>query len=269
MSRRILIVDDQPLVREGLRSLLSREGFDIVAEVASVSEALAAAASRQPDVVLFDPSVPNAGSGLCGELRRRAPTAALVVLSTRRDASTVRDALEAGARGFVLKDSDAFHLPDVINRVLKGETVIDGRVADTLENGDGESPTGPRLSERELDVLRLVAQGLTNAEIGKRLYLSRHTVKEYLSQVMRKLGATNRLEAVLLATGCGLIEPQGDLGEDHLDRHLHGLVRDIVVETRPSCLPAGVRDEDLSVPPIKLRERASNGRRYAKRSDER
>jgi DNA-binding NarL/FixJ family response regulator len=136
----------------------------------------------------------------------------VVVLSADGDAASVTSVLAAGARGYLLKDTDTLDLQGVVKRVLAGETVIDPRAAAAIVT-NLSLPEGPRLSERELEILRLAAEGCTNPEIGARLYLSRHTVKEYLSSAMRKLEVTGRLEAVLAATRLGLIGPADDAGD--------------------------------------------------------
>jgi two-component system, NarL family, response regulator DevR len=204
MSTRVLVVESQKLVRQGIRAELSRKSALDVVETASGAEAIAAAAHAAPDVVLLDFELPDrSGPEICAALLERHPNAVVIVLSGRRDEASARAALDAGARGYLLADED-LDLSLAIERSLAGERVIDPRVAALLLDGDGGGK--PKLSSQELRVLRLVAEGLTNPEIGTRLFLSRHTVKEYVSHAMRKLDATNRIEAVRRATALGLIE---------------------------------------------------------------
>jgi two-component system, NarL family, response regulator DevR len=204
MTTRVLVVESQKLVRQGIRAELSRKSALDVVETASGAEAIAAVAHDPPDVVLLDFELPDrSGPEICAALLERHPTATVIVLSGRRDEASARAALDAGARGYLLADED-LDLSLAIERSLAGERVIDPRVAALLLDGDGGGK--PKLSAQELRVLSLVAEGLTNPEIGTRLFLSRHTVKEYVSHAMRKLDATNRIEAVRRATALGLIE---------------------------------------------------------------
>jgi len=223
-----------------MRAELSRNGADVVAEAATGAEAIAAAAEHRPEVVLLDLRLPDQpGLEVCETLSARLPDAAIVALSEQHDESSVTAAIDCGARAYVLKDTDDLDLADVIVRVLAGESVIDPRAASVLI--DSRQGTGvPKLSRQELKVLRLVAEGLTNPEIGKRLYLSRHTVKEYLSHAMRKLEATNRIEAVRKAAELGLIEGATRPEE----------VRPETVAYNAVGEPA--RSSDLKITPLKL-----------------
>src|SRR5207247_7607562 len=166
----------------------------------------------------------------------------VIRLTGDRDEAAVRAALDAGARGYLLDDDEDIDLSRAIERSLAGERVIDPRVAALLL--DGDSAGKPKLSAQELKVLRLVAEGLTNPEIGTRLYLSRHTVKEYVSHAMRKLDATNRIEAVRKATALGLIEgtaPRSS-GEDRQ-------IRETLVYNESG---GPVHSSDLKVTPLKI-----------------
>jgi two-component system response regulator DevR len=205
MTARVLVVESQKLVRQGIRAELARNGVRDIVETASGAEAIAAVAHDPPDVVLLGFELPDrSGPEICAALLDRHPNLTVIVLSGHRDEASARAALDAGARGYLLADEDDLDLSLAIERSVAGERVIDPRVAALLLDGDRGGR--PKLSAQELRVLRLVAEGLTNPEIGTRLYLSRHTVKEYVSHVMRKLDATNRIEAVRRATALGLIE---------------------------------------------------------------
>jgi len=255
VSSRVLLVDSHPVVRVGLRALLPRDEFTIIAEARDGAEAVEAAAQHQPEVVVIETALPDRpGSAVCAEILERAPDAAVVVLSASRDEESFRAAVEAGARGYVLKDAESLDLADVIRRVLEGESVFDHRVASALvASGDSTtSPDVPKLSEREVMVLRLAAEGLTNSAIGERLYLSRHTVKEYLSHAMRKLEATNRVEAVLRASRLGLIEKQPE-ARAGLDRTLREPDPAVGVDPEFRQAAARVKDPEIAVKPIKLR----------------
>ncbi len=203
---RVLVVEPSRIVRRGIREELAADHSLAVAEAASGAEALAAV-SEHPDVVLVDLDLPDRpGHEVCGAILELLPSTAVVVLAAEGGEASVRSAIDAGARGYLLKDAVDLDLPDAIRRVLAGETVIDPRAAASLIDSARWDAGQPKLSAQELNVLRLVAEGLTNPEIGSRLFLSRHTVKEYVSHAMHKLEATNRIEAVRKATSLGLIE---------------------------------------------------------------
>ncbi len=205
VTARLLVVAPNRIVRRGIREELAGDGLLVMAEAATGAEAIAAATEHRPDVVLLDFSLPDRpGPEVCGAILERQPAAAVIVLAAQGDEASVRSAVDAGARAYLLKDADDLDLGGTIRRVLAGESVIDPRAAALLidaQRGAGQ----PKLSAQELNVLRLVAEGLTNPEIGKRLHLSRHTVKEYVSHAMHKLEATNRIEAVRKATALGVI----------------------------------------------------------------
>jgi DNA-binding NarL/FixJ family response regulator len=209
VETRVLVVEPSLIVRQGIRSQLAAGKTLIVAEVATGAEAIAAAALHRPDLVLLDFNLPDRqGSEVCRAILERDPATAVIVLSAQSDEASVIPALSSGARAYLMKDEDDLDLPRAIERVLAGEKVIDPQAAAVLveahDRGDG-----PRLSAQELNVVRLAAEGLTNPEIGTRLHLSRHTVKEYLSHAMRKLEAANRIDAVRKATELGLIAAIG------------------------------------------------------------
>src|SRR6266550_6103291 len=243
MTARVLVVEGQKLVRQGIRAELSRNGVRDIVETASGAEAIAAVAHDLPDVVLLGFELPDrSGPEICAALLDRHPNLTVIVLSGHRDEASARAALDAGARGYLLADEDDLDLSLAIERSLAGERVIDPRVAALLLDGDRGGR--PKLSVQELRVLRLVAEGLTNPEIGTRLYLSRHTVKEYVSHAMHKLEAANRIEAVRKATALGLIEGVGPpSGETTRSR------RETLVYNE-SVGPA--RNTDLKVTPIKI-----------------
>ena len=230
MSARVLLVEPNRIVREGIRAQLLPSGAEIVAEAASADDAAAAVREHAPDVVILDFKLPEA-LDMCRALSASTPIIAL------GDASSTRDALENGVRAYLLSDADDLDLADTLERVLAGERVVAAEAATALI----ESPDTPKLSPQEAKVLRLVAEGLTNPEIGRRLYLSRHTVKEYLSHAMRKLEATNRIEAVRRATELGLVE---GVGRDGASPTKRTLAYDTAGEPTLSS--------DLKVTPLKL-----------------
>jgi DNA-binding NarL/FixJ family response regulator len=244
MTTRVLVVESQKLVRQGIRAELSENGALDIVETASGAEALIAAAHNTPDVVLLDFELPDRpGPEICAALLDRYPNLAVIVLSSHRDEASARAALDAGARGYLLDAEGDIDLSRAIERSLAGERVIDPRVAALLLDGDGGGGK-PKLSTQELKVLRLVAEGLTNPQIGTRLYLSRHTVKEYVSHAMRKLDATNRIEAVRRATALGLIEGTAP--------HSSGEGRKIRETLVYNDSGAPARGSELKVTPLKI-----------------
>jgi DNA-binding NarL/FixJ family response regulator len=202
----ILVVDDHPLFRAGVKTCLG--AFESW-EVSTGAEAILEATRRRPDVVLLDLNLPDLpGSVVCAEILKRRPATAIVVVSASDDEELVVQALDAGARGFLLKDA-IVDLPAAIQSVIAGAIVLDSRVEAAVvrfrqARGAGRR-TGIALSPQEIRILRLAAEGFSNREIGDRLYLSRHTVKEYLGNAMRKLKVASRVEAVLKATHAGLL----------------------------------------------------------------
>lgn len=215
-SIRLLIVDDQRLMREGLRTLLELEhGFEIVGESANGQDALDAYSSLKPDVVLMDIRMP----GMDGvEATRRLcmswPGARVIILTTFDDDANVFEGLRAGAVGYLLKDLSGQELANAVRTVYKGGALIEPTVAKRVmaEFARLHPPARtideglPRpLSERELDVLRLVSAGLSNREIGNKLGLSEGTVKNYVTSVLQKIGVRDRTQAALRGRELGLI----------------------------------------------------------------
>jgi DNA-binding NarL/FixJ family response regulator len=244
VSTRVLVVEGHRLVRQGIRSELSDTDGLVVTEASSGADAIAAASAQRPDVVVLASELPDRPSPeICAALLDQHPAAAIIVLSEYSDEASVRAALDAGARAYLLRDADDLDLPRAIQRALAGESVIDPRAAAALLSSRGDAQQ-PRLTSQELKVLRLVAEGLTNPEIGASLYLSRHTVKEYVSHAMHKLEATNRIEAVRKATALGLIQGVAPASGDTTRPP-----RDTLVYNE-SGGPA--RSTDLKVTPLKI-----------------
>jgi DNA-binding NarL/FixJ family response regulator len=203
----VLVVDPSRIVREWLGFRLGLAGFRAV-EAAGGAAALAIGRDAALAAAVLEVDLPDAdGVDVCAALRQRRPGLVLCVLTTRRDDDVVARAVAAGARGYLLKDAEDLDVPLAIRALLRGEPAIDPRAASALVRAVGPRAGAARLSQQELQVLRLAARGLTNAEIGRRLHLSRHTVKEYLSNAMRKLGVRSRVEAALEASRQGLLGP--------------------------------------------------------------
>jgi two-component system response regulator DegU len=222
---RLLICEDQTLMREGLRTVLELEpGFEVVGEAADGAEAVRLAEQLRPDVVLMDIQMPRQnGVQATAAITARALPSRVIILTTFDYEDYVFDAIKAGAMGYLLKDTPAAELASTIRRVDAGEAFIQPKVATKLlmefgrrgataprqaehEREEEEAPEGPDdLSQREVDVLRLLAQGASNREIAEQLVLAEGTVKNYVSNILMKLHAANRTQAANLARERGLI----------------------------------------------------------------
>ncbi|MFF3860807.1 response regulator [Streptomyces sp. NPDC002209] len=201
---RILLADDHPVVREGLRGMLSAEpDLEVVAEASNGPQAEALAAELVPgglDLILMDLRMPG-GDGV--ESIARITAAGLpvrvVVLTTYENDRDILRAVEAGAAGYLLKDMARAELAEAIRAAVRGETVLAPSVAGRLVDRLRTRPERPRLSDREVAVLRLVSEGATNAEIGRRLFVAESTVKTHLLRIFGKLEVTDRTAAVTTA----------------------------------------------------------------------
>ncbi len=205
---RILLVDDHPVVRHGLRGMLDAEpGLTVVGEASSGAAGVAAAGELAPDVVLMDLRMPD-GDGVeaTGRILAARPRTRVVVLTTYESDRDILRAIEAGASGYLLKDASPAQLADAVRAAARGETVLSPSVASTLVR-QVRSPAPAALSAREAQVLRLVAEGRTNAEIGRALFISEATVKTHLLRAFNKLDVADRTAAVTRALSLGMLEP--------------------------------------------------------------
>ena len=194
---RLLIVDDHPVVRDGLRGIFAVEaGFDVVGEAQDGAEAVTRARDLQPDVVLMDLRMPAMGGvEAIARLRETAPSVRVLVLTTFDADHDVLPAIEAGATGYLLKDAPRDELVRAVRAAFKGEPVLSPSVAGRLM-GRVRRPPEDELSQRELEVLRLVAGGAANREAAARLFVSEATVKTHLLHIYSKLGVRDRAAAV-------------------------------------------------------------------------
>lgn len=209
---RIVIVDDQTLLREGLTALLNlTPGITVVGQASDSMAALELAAELQPDVVLMDIRMPGMnGIAATRELHSRHPDIHVIVLTTFDDDEYVFEALQAGAAGYLLKNADPNHLAAAIHAVKHGEAILDPAITRKVIRranaaNPGEASLSERLTQREREILSLVADGLANPEIAARLSLSEGTVKNHISHILGKLGARDRAHAARLAVEWGLV----------------------------------------------------------------
>ncbi|GAA5170445.1 MULTISPECIES: response regulator [Amycolatopsis] len=205
MTITLVIADDHPVVRDGLRGIFEgAEGFEVLGEAADGAEAVVLADRLRPDVVLMDLRMPGTdGVTAIRRLAERGNPARVLVLTTYDADSDVLPAIEAGATGYLLKDSPREALFQGVRAAARGEAVLSPAVASRLM-GQLRAPAREELSRRELDVLRLIADGCTNKQAAARLFISEATVKTHLLHVYAKLGVKDRAAAVATAFQRGL-----------------------------------------------------------------
>lgn len=206
---RILIADDHVLVREGIRNFLDTEpDIEIVGEAGDAEGAIALARTQAPDVALLDLRMPGGGVEATRRIREVAPGAQVVILSSFEDDEGVRGAIEAGAISYVLKDVGAEALAETIRRAARGEATLHPRVAARLLHGmrpGGSNAVATALSPREREVLLLIGEGLDNREIAERLAIGEKTVKTHVSNLLGKLGVSDRTRAAVWAWREGMV----------------------------------------------------------------
>ncbi len=212
---RVAVVDDQTLIREGLASLLALvPDLTVVGQAAGGREALALVAEQSPDVVLMDVRMPGMnGVAATRQIRARYSSTRVIVLTTFDNDEYVFESLRAGASGYLLKNADPDHLATAIRAVHAGDSVLDPAVTQKVirraTHPEQEQPAlTERLTPRERKVLRLMAEGASNAEIAEQLCLAEGTVKNYVSHILNKLGTRGRAHAVRLAVEWGLLNEQ-------------------------------------------------------------
>lgn len=218
MTIRVVIVDDQTLVRVGFRMILdARDDVEVVGEAADGDEAVTVVGDTRPDVVLMDVRMPSVdGIEATRQIVDSGSPARIIILTTYDIDEYVFAALRAGASGFMLKDVRPAELVEGVRVVARGDALLAASVTRrlldhfvrALPDTDEPLPALDQLTERELDVLRLVAAALSNVEIAERLYVSEPTVKTHVSAVLRKLGLRDRVQAAVYAYEVGLVRPR-------------------------------------------------------------
>ncbi|MFT5204223.1 MAG: two-component system response regulator DevR [Candidatus Aldehydirespiratoraceae bacterium] len=207
MTIKIFLLDDHEMVRRGLRDILSAEDdFEVIGEAATVTQGVKGIVEMRPDVALVDVVLPDGnGVEVCETLSKHAPGVKILVLTSFSDDDTLFAAINAGAAGYVLKRVGSDELIKSVRGVFAGHSLVDPRLTDRMFDRlrSGQSEDEERLADlndRERGLLELVAEGLTNRQIGDRLHLSEKTVKNYVSTLLKKLGMDTRTEAAVFAT---------------------------------------------------------------------
>lgn len=217
MSITVLIADDHPLLREGLARILATEpGIEVVGEAGSADEALAKVEELRPDVVLMDISMPGGGLMATREISQRLPDTGVIILTIHDDEQYLYELVRAGAKGYLVKDSEPRRVVEAIRHVHAGGSYLPPDLMDKvlgefrrLQEGGGTARERPRtgaeaLTARELEILQLIVEGRSNAQIAAALYISEKTVKNHITNILRKLDLHDRTQAAVFALRHGL-----------------------------------------------------------------
>ncbi|MFK4145348.1 response regulator [Streptomyces sp. NPDC004065] len=206
---RVFLLDDHEVVRRGVHDLLNDEpDIEVVGEAATAEQALVRVPALRPDVAVLDVRLPDGdGVSVCRELRSRIPDLACLMLTSFDDEEALLDSIMAGASGYVLKQIQGSDLVSAVRTVARGQSLLDPsattKLMARLRGGQQqeEEPDGlPGLTDREREILALIGEGLTNRQIGQRLYLAEKTVKNHISRLLAKLGVERRIQAAVIAT---------------------------------------------------------------------
>jgi two-component system response regulator DevR len=206
MGIRVFLVDDHEIVRRGVRELLeAQDDVEVVGEAGTAAEAVARIPAIKPDVAIVDMRLPDGnGVEICRDVRSMDGAIQCVILTSFSDDEALFDSIMAGAAGYLLKQIKGTDLVDAVRRVAAGQSLLDpsvtARVLERLRSGPEEDPRLARLTDQERKILDLIAEGLTNRQIGERLFLAEKTVKNYVSNLLSKLGMERRTEAAVFAT---------------------------------------------------------------------
>ena len=210
---RALIVDDHPVTREGLRTLLELSGDEaviVVGEAGSGEEAVLQVLELEPDVVFMDVRMPGiSGIEATKQIRKANPGTKVILITIDESRGAISEAIQAGVSGYLLKDASAAALVDAARQAVEGGAVIHPQITKTfieeVQHAD-EAPTTTPLSKREREILQMVANGSTTKEVARDLGISPHTVKTHLERIFEKLGANDRAQAVAIAIRAGLVQ---------------------------------------------------------------
>ncbi|ARP73511.1 DNA-binding response regulator [Streptomyces pluripotens] len=205
---RVFLLDDHEVVRRGVHDLLNDEAdITVVGEAATVEQALVRVPALRPDVAVLDVRLPDGdGVSVCRELRSRLPELACLMLTSFDDEEALLDSIMAGASGYVLKQIQGSDLVSAVRTVARGQSLLDPsattKLMARLRGGQQEEVPDalPGLTDREREILALIGEGLTNRQIGQRLYLAEKTVKNHISRLLAKLGVERRIQAAVIAT---------------------------------------------------------------------
>jgi NarL family two-component system response regulator LiaR len=215
MKTRILIADDHAMLREGMRNLLEKEkDFELVGEAADGEEAVQLAAKLKPDIVIMDIVMPKLnGVEATKQIKQVSPATALLILTAYSDIRYIIGLLEAGACGYLLKNSPGNDVIRAIRAVRSGESVLDSEVTHklvqrlaSLSKGPDERETGGQLTAREIEILKWAARGLSNKELSEKLFISLRTVKAHMTNIFNKLGCSSRTDAIIKGLKQGYID---------------------------------------------------------------
>ena len=212
MSIRLMLADDHRMLREGLRRSMTEAGFDVVGEAGDGVEAIAMADDLQPDVILMDVTMPNCdGVEACRRVIESGSDTRVVMLTMHADQEVLANAIRAGAVGYLTKDSSTREIADAVRMAVEGDTVLSPQLARTMLeevrklDAPGTQEAERVISDREVEVLQLIADGCSTPEVAAQLYISQKTVKNHLASIYQKLDARDRTQAVLAAVRMGIV----------------------------------------------------------------
>ena len=212
MSIRLMLADDHRMLREGLRRSMTEAGFDVVGEAGDGVEAIAMADDLQPDVILMDVTMPNCdGVEACRRVIESGSDTRVVMLTMHADKEVLANAIRAGAIGYLTKDSSTRDIADAVRMAVEGDTVLSPQLARTMLeevrklDAPGTQEAERVISDREVEVLQLIADGCSTPEVAAQLYISQKTVKNHLASIYQKLDARDRTQAVLAAVRMGIV----------------------------------------------------------------
>ena len=212
MSIRLMLADDHRMLREGLRRSMTEAGFDVVGEAGDGVEAIAMADDLQPDVILMDVTMPNCdGVEACRRVIESGSDTRVVMLTMHADQEVLANAIRAGAIGYLTKDSSTREIADAVRMAVEGDTVLSPQLARTMLeevrklDAPGTHEAERVISDREVEVLQLIADGCSTPEVAAQLYISQKTVKNHLASIYQKLDARDRTQAVLAAVRMGIV----------------------------------------------------------------